>query len=78
MISMQRASTFASDWLAPNVVLAPLVVLYLVYVVLLWRNIARSQVKVLPKWLWAVVVAILSPPIGGLIYLVGGRAQPGR
>lgn len=68
-------ASFTSDWLGPNVILGPLLILYAVYLVLLLRSIARSRVRVLPKWAWAVVVAIVSPPVGGLIYLVGGRAE---
>lgn len=73
MIASHWAASFASAWLLPNVFLGLLVVLYLVYVTLLWRSIARSRVRVLPKWLWVLVVVIVWPPVGGLIYLVGGR-----
>ncbi|WP_062072497.1 PLD nuclease N-terminal domain-containing protein [Demequina sediminicola] len=37
-------------------------------------DIARGDVKVLPKWAWAVAVVLLFP-LGALAYLVFGRVR---
>jgi ABC-2 type transport system ATP-binding protein len=48
------------------------VVLLLIYAALLW-DISRSEVRHLPRWLWALVVVLITFPIGALAYLVVGR-----
>ena len=61
----------ALNWAA----LAPLIVLAVAFDVFCWVDIARaSNVRHLPKWLWALIVAA-SVPIGGLIYLAVGRER---
>jgi hypothetical protein len=50
----------------------PLALLALAFVVYCWVDIYRNEVKHLPKWAWAVI-ALISIPIGGIIYLVLGR-----
>ncbi len=52
--------------------IAPLLILGLAFVVYCWVDISRNEVKHLPKWAWAVVAAI-SIPIGGIVYLAIGR-----
>ena len=52
--------------------LAPLIVLALAFVAWCWMDIARNEVRYLPKWLWAVI-CIISIPIGGIVYLLVGR-----
>ena len=52
--------------------IAPLLILALAFVIYCWVDIARNEVKHLPKWVWAII-AIISVPIGGIIYLVVGR-----
>jgi len=48
------------------------VVLLLIYAALLW-DISRSEVRHLPRWMWALVVVLITFPIGALAYLVVGR-----
>lgn len=48
---------------------AVLVVGFLIYCVV---NIARHDVKHLPKWAW-IVISCASVPLGGIIYLLVGR-----
>ncbi len=52
--------------------IAPLLILALVFVFYCWGDIARNDVRHLPKWLWAVIVFV-SIPFGGIIYLIVGR-----
>ncbi|MFO7778416.1 MAG: ATP-binding cassette domain-containing protein [Nitriliruptoraceae bacterium] len=42
------------------------------YALLLW-DISRSEVRHLPRWAWALVVVLITFPIGALLYLVVGR-----
>ena len=48
---------------------AVLVVGFLIYCVV---DIARHDVKHLPKWAW-IVISCVSIPLGGIIYLLVGR-----
>ena len=48
------------------------VVLLLIYAGLLW-DISRSEVRHLPRWMWALIVVLITFPIGALAYLVVGR-----
>lgn len=54
--------------------LLPLAVLAVAFVVYCLADIARSDVRYLPKWAWALV-CLVSIPLGGLVYLLLGR-QP--
>ncbi|WP_061962547.1 PLD nuclease N-terminal domain-containing protein [Demequina flava] len=49
-----------------------LIIFALVAVVLI--DIARGDVKVLPKWVWAVAV-VLAFPLGPVVYLLFGRVS---
>ena len=51
---------------------APLIVLALAFVGYCWLDMYRNEVKHLPKWAWATI-AIISIPIGGIVYLAFGR-----
>jgi hypothetical protein len=59
----------------PWAAVVPLVVLGLGFVVYCWVDISRHEVRYLPKWAW-VLLATLSIPLGGIIYLLVGR-DPG-
>ncbi len=48
------------------------VVLLVIYAALLW-DISRSEVRHLPRWMWALIVLLITFPIGALAYLVVGR-----
>ena len=52
----------------------PLIVLALAFVIYCWVDMYRNDVKHLPKWAWAII-AFISIPIGGIVYLVVGRAN---
>ncbi|MEA2000611.1 MAG: PLDc N-terminal domain-containing protein [Actinomycetota bacterium] len=56
----------------PWAAVAPLLVLALGFAIYCWVDISRNDVKYLPKWAWAVI-AVISIPIGGIIYLAIGR-----
>lgn len=53
--------------------LAPLFLVALGFVVWVLVDIARAeQVQHLPKWGWAII-AVISIPVGGIVYLLMGR-----
>lgn len=52
--------------------LAPVLVLLLAFVIWCWVDMSRHEVRYLPRWLWAIIVAI-SIPLGGIVYLLVGR-----
>ena len=56
---------------------APIVVAAIAFVVFCWFDIARHDVRHMPKWAWAVV-CVLSVPLGGVIYLIVGRGESSR
>jgi len=37
-------------------------------------DLSQHEVKVLPKWGWALVI-VLSIPLGGVVYLLVGRLE---
>ena len=41
-------------------------------------DLARRDVRHLPKWAWALVIALVSFPLGAILYLVVGRVPPGE
>ncbi|QAY62563.1 hypothetical protein ET495_04095 [Xylanimonas allomyrinae] len=58
-------------------ILVPAVVLAAAFVVYCYVELARAtEVRFLPKWGWAVAVAI-SVPLGGIVYLLAGRSETG-
>lgn len=65
---MMSETTGGISWAA----VAPLLILALAFVVYCWLDIYRNDVKHLPKWAWAII-ALISIPIGGIVYLVVGR-----
>lgn len=56
----------------PWAAIAPIILVALVFVVVCWVDIARHDVKYLPKWAWAII-CIISVPLGGIVYLLVGR-----
>jgi hypothetical protein len=56
----------------PWAALAPVLVVALAFVVYCWIDIARTRVKYLPKWAWAII-CVISVPLGGIVYLLIGR-----
>jgi hypothetical protein len=55
-------------WLA----LLPLAVLAIGFVAYCLYDLARHNVRYLPKWVWAVI-CLISIPVGGIVYLLVGR-----
>jgi len=56
----------------PWAALAPVLVLIAVFLVYCLVDLARSEVRHLPKWAWATI-CVISVPLGGIIYLTIGR-----
>ncbi len=69
MAASSAVDTTSIPWAA----VAPIVLLAVGFVVWVVVDIVRSpSVQYLPKWAWALL-AILSVPLGGVIYLLVGR-----
>ena len=58
----------------PWAALAPLVVAGVAFVGYCLLDLARSTVRYLPKWAWAVVICA-AIPVGGIVYLMAGREE---
>jgi hypothetical protein len=59
--------------------LAPLIVLALGVVVYSLIDLVRAeQVAYLPKAVWAVIILVVSVPVGAIAYLVFGRERRGE
>ena len=52
--------------------IAPIAILGLIFIIYCVVDIARHDVKHLPKWAWALI-CLLSIPLGGIVYLLVGR-----
>jgi hypothetical protein len=52
--------------------LAPIIVVAIAFVIFCLVDIARHDVKYIPRWVWALICC-LSVPLGGIIYLLVGR-----
>lgn len=72
LLSAQESS---SD--VPWAALVPVVLLAVGFVVYCLVDLARSDVRYLPRWLWAVI-CIVSVPLGGILYLLIGRDPGGQ
>ena len=47
-------------------------VIFTVFVTVFAASANKNEVRLLPKWLW-ILLCIVVPPIGGLLYLAVGR-----
>jgi hypothetical protein len=56
----------------PWAALLPVVALAVAFVAYCLYDLARSNVRHLPKWVWALV-CVVSVPLGGILYLTVGR-----
>ncbi len=56
----------------PLAAVIPVAVLALGFIVYCVIDVARSEVRYLPKWAWAII-CVISVPLGGVIYLLVGR-----
>lgn len=56
--------------------IVPLIILAVAFDVFCLVDLARADgVRYLPRWAWAVVICIVSAPLGGVIYLALGRER---
>jgi hypothetical protein len=67
-MTILAADSGAVPWAA----LLPIVLLAVGFVIYCLVDVARSRVKYLPKWAWALI-CLFSVPVGGIIYLIVGR-----
>ncbi len=58
----------------PWAALAPLAVLAIAFAAYCVIDVARHDVRYLPKWAWALI-CVVSIPFGGIVYLLVGRAH---
>jgi hypothetical protein len=58
----------------PWAAIAPLAVLAVAFAAYCVVDVVRHDVRYLPKWVWILVCAV-SIPIGGIVYLLVGRAH---
>jgi hypothetical protein len=56
----------------PWAALLPIILLAVGFVVYCLIDLARSRVRYLPKWAWALI-CLFSVPLGAIIYLLIGR-----
>jgi Phospholipase_D-nuclease N-terminal len=56
----------------PWAAVAPILVICAAFIAYCLVDVARSQVRYLPKWAWALI-CFVSVPIGGIVYLVVGK-----
>lgn len=52
--------------------IAPIAILLVGWVVFALYDLSRSDVKHLPKWVWAIII-LISIPLGGVVYFLVGR-----
>jgi hypothetical protein len=59
----------------PAAALAPIVVVAVAFVMFCLVDLARAtDVRYLPRWLWAII-CVISVPLGGIAYLILGRRR---
>jgi hypothetical protein len=51
-------------------------VIFTVFVTVFAASAKKTEVRLLPKWLWIILCVVL-PPVGGLLYLAVGRPLGG-
>jgi hypothetical protein len=68
------ASASASANAVPLVAILPVAVLAVGFVAYCLFDLYRSEVRYLPKLVWALI-CVVSMPIGGIVYLVVGKAN---
>ena len=59
----------------PITAVIPILVFALGFVIYCLVDLARSEVRHLPKWAWGII-CVISVPLGGVVYLLMGR-EPG-
>ena len=58
----------------PIAALVPLIVAAVAWIAYCWWDLSRASVQYMPKWGWALVIA-LSVPLGGIVYLLIARTD---
>lgn len=61
----------------PLAAVIPLILFALGFIAYCLVDLARSEVRYLPKWAWTII-CVISVPLGGVIYLLFGREQEVR
>lgn len=56
----------------PLAAVIPLILFALGFIAYCLVDLARSEVRYLPKWAWTII-CVISVPLGGVIYLLFGR-----
>ena len=69
-IRMKLLAASGND--VPLAAIVPVAVVAVGFVVYCLIDLARSPVRYLPKWAWALI-CVASIPVGGIIYLIVGR-----
>jgi Phospholipase_D-nuclease N-terminal len=64
----------ASTTEVPVAALAPVVLLAVAFVGYCLFDLARAEVRYLPKWVWALL-CVVWVPFGGIAYLLVGKAR---
>lgn len=64
----------ASSDAVPLAAIVPIAIISVAFVGYCLFDLSRSTVRYLPKWAWAVI-CLVSVPVGGIVYLLVGRAQ---
>jgi hypothetical protein len=59
----------------PLAAIVPVLVFALGFVAFCLVDLARSEVRHLPKWAWGII-CVITVPLGGVVYLLVGR-EPG-
>jgi hypothetical protein len=78
---MTSDSVLAASHASPSFLAAliPVLVLVVAFDVYCLVDLLRARsVRYLPKIVWAVIIVIVSSPLGGVIYLFAGRDREGR
>ena len=65
----------AGSAMPPLAALIPIVVIALAFDLYCLVDLSRSRVRYLPKWAWALVILVVSSPLGGIAYLAAGKQQ---
>jgi len=59
----------------PVAAVIPVVLVAVSFVAYCLFDLSRSRVRLMPRWVWALI-CVFSVPVGGIVYLLVGR-EPG-
>jgi Phospholipase_D-nuclease N-terminal len=56
--------------------LVPIIVVAAAFDIFCLVDLVRAEkVRYLPRWAWAIVICVVSTPLGGIAYLLVGRVR---